>query len=144
MSYRRGKVYEADNPTTLNIDGPWYICTTAVILLQHGIDPNLYKIGDITLQMMRHNRFGRYVQTGDEKPCVLRETFLEAFLAAGYSLVDSEISRFDHLIEKSRSRELYEKYGTPAKLKHLCRTSIRRCILSVNNDTSIFSASDSL
>ncbi|CAG2222706.1 unnamed protein product [Mytilus edulis] len=50
IELERGKVYEANQPTTLEICEPWFICTTAIMLLQHGVDPNLYKFGDVLCQ----------------------------------------------------------------------------------------------
>ncbi|VDI36600.1 Hypothetical predicted protein [Mytilus galloprovincialis] len=44
----RGKVYEANQPTTLEICEPWFICTTAILLLQHGVDPKLYRFIDVS------------------------------------------------------------------------------------------------
>ncbi|XP_063447837.1 uncharacterized protein LOC134727389 [Mytilus trossulus] len=46
----RGKVYEANQPTTLEICEPWFICTTAILLLQHGVDPKLYRFIDVSRQ----------------------------------------------------------------------------------------------
>lgn len=57
LFYGRGRVFKANRPTTLNIPGPYFKCDTAILLLQHGVDPNLYKLSDVWFQFSGHNRY---------------------------------------------------------------------------------------
>lgn len=134
-------MFKADGSEVMQCyDGPWFICTMALILLQHGIDPNLYRARDVIRQIIRHNALN--IRKG--ATCVSSSVLFETFLAAGYKFEESELSKCYPLLGESRSRELYRKYGAPATLKHLSRSAIRTCILSVNNDTSVFSSIDKL
>ncbi|VDI36599.1 Hypothetical predicted protein [Mytilus galloprovincialis] len=118
----RGKVYEKII-TTLHYPGPWFICTTAVMLLQHGVDPNLYKLGDVLCQNMNHCKFSR---------CIDEKTLEATFFAAGYDLT---VSDTDYQIGN---------FGRTQRLKNLARTQIRKHIRSVNEDTSVFPVIDKL
>ncbi|XP_063395782.1 uncharacterized protein LOC134680604 [Mytilus trossulus] len=136
----RGKVYEANRPTTLHISGPWFICITAIMLLQHGVDPNLYKFGDVLCQQRSHCMFSR-----QNDYCVDDRTFVATFLAAGYELTVADMNRYENYHFKSGTDyQIVNDFGRTPRLKHLARTQIRKHIRSVNEDTSVFPVIDKL
>lgn len=71
FSHRRGRVFKANRPTTLNIPGPYFKCDTAILLLQHGVDPNMYNLSDVWFQFSGHNCFR------SNNDCVQFSTLLE-------------------------------------------------------------------
>ncbi|XP_076106650.1 uncharacterized protein LOC143075192 isoform X3 [Mytilus galloprovincialis] len=136
----RGKVYEANQPTTLEICEPWFICTTAIMLLHHGVDPNLYKFRDVLCQQGLHCPSDRPVNY-----CIEKKTFLATFLAAGYNLTVSDMNRYENDHYKSETDyQIVNDFGRTQRLKHLARTQIRKHIRSVNEDTSVFPIIDKL
>ncbi|XP_052072256.1 uncharacterized protein LOC127710447 isoform X3 [Mytilus californianus] len=136
----RGKVYEANQPTTLQISGPWFFCTTAIILLQHGVDPNLYNVGDVLRQQREH--YSLFRQTSY---CIDEKTFVATFLAAGYDLTVSDMNRYENDYFKSGTDyQIVNHFRRTPSLKHLARTQIRKHIRSVNMDTSVIAVIDKL
>lgn len=55
FSHRRGRVFKANRPTTLNIPGPYFKCDTAILLIQHGVDPNMYNLSDCIVELIFEN-----------------------------------------------------------------------------------------
>lgn len=108
-------------------------CDTAVLLLQHGVDPNLYNLRDVLLQFSTHRSY-------TISKCIELQHLLKTFLAAGYNF--STADRKDDL------KERLKRYGVqneePAMLKQLCRTAIRRRLRIVTEDKTIFPAIDKL
>ncbi|XP_048743730.2 uncharacterized protein LOC125657117 [Ostrea edulis] len=129
LFYGRGKVYSANLPTTLNIPGPYFTCDTAILLLQHGVDPNLYKLRDVIQQFSSHNRYFR------DENCVDFDTLLKTFLAAGYHYTNDDL-------DNRYIKEQLERHGVNAEearsLKQTCRSVIREHLRTVSKDTSLF------
>ncbi|XP_076106644.1 uncharacterized protein LOC143075190 isoform X2 [Mytilus galloprovincialis] len=136
----RGKVYEANRPTTLHISSPWFICTAAIVLLQHGVDPNLYSFGDILRQCGEHCMFSR-----QEDYCMDDKIFLATFVSSGYDLTVSDMNCYENdYFQIETDYHLLKGFGRPPSLKHLARTQIRKHIRFVNMDTSVFPIIDKL
>ncbi|XP_063447838.1 uncharacterized protein LOC134727390 [Mytilus trossulus] len=136
----RGKVYEANRPTTLHISSPWFICTAAIVLLQHGVDPNLYSFGDILRQLGEHCMFSR-----QEDYCIDVKIFLATFVSSGYDLTISDKNCYENDYFQSETEyHLLKDFGRPPSLKHLARTQIRKHIRFINMDTSVFPIIDKL
>ncbi|VDI36608.1 Hypothetical predicted protein [Mytilus galloprovincialis] len=136
----RGKVYEANRPTTLHISSPWFICTAAIVLLQHGVDPNLYSFGDILRQCGEHCMFSR-----QEDYCIDDKIFLATFVSSGYDLTVSDMNCYENdYFQIETDYHLLKGFGRPPSLKHLARTQIRKHIRFVNMDTSVFPIIDKL
>lgn len=127
--FRKGKDYCANLIRTLNIPGPYFTCDTAILLLQHGVDPNLYKLIDVVEQFSSHNRFPR------NENCVDFESMLKTFLAAGYHYTNDDL-------DNRYIKEQLEKHGVYAEesrsLKQTCRSVIREHLRTVSKDTSLF------
>ncbi|CAG2256614.1 SOCS5 [Mytilus edulis] len=123
---------------------PWFLCTAAIMLLQHGVDPKWYKIGDVLHQLQEHFRFYRFFH-GDYN-CIEEETFLTTFLAAGYDLTVSDMNCCKEYFDRSNTDifKIMHDYSRPSSLKHLVRAKIRNHIRSVNMDTSVFPVIDKL
>ncbi|XP_063395777.1 uncharacterized protein LOC134680602 [Mytilus trossulus] len=139
----RGRVFTVKFPTTW-IPPPWFVCTSSVLLLQHGVDPNLYSLRHIMKQLGPHFKHFR-----KHDYCVKDKLFLRTFLAAGYRLTATDIKYVENKYIKDRfdfgkDDEFMQITGRLASLKHLARTKIRSHIISVNKDTSIFPAVDML
>lgn len=66
-------------------------CDTAVLLLQHGVNPNFYDIRDFFIQFGRHDTF-------NHPSCVKFEQLLKTFIGAGYSF--SRNDRLDSSLMK--------------------------------------------
>lgn len=135
LFYGRGRVFKANRPTTLSIPGPFFKCDTAILLLQHGVDPNIYNLSDVWFQFSGHNRFR------SNNDCVQFSTLLETFLGAGYYFTSADKNnRF--------FREELRRFGVnveePISLKQMCRTAIRERLRKISNDTTIFPAIDTL
>ena len=128
---RRGRVFEADrydNPDT------YFKCHTAILLLQHGVDPNLYRLKDVLFQFSEHERYGRF-------SCVSFVDFLETFLGAGYNItIDDRNNRFF----KERLRRYDISVDEPFSLKQLCRSHIRIQFRAALNDSTMFTAIEKL
>lgn len=110
-----------------------FLCDTAVLLLQHGVDPNLYNLRDVLLQFSTHKNY-------TISKCIELKHMLKTFFAAGYNF--STVDRKDDL------RERLKWYGVqndePATLKQICRTAIRRQLRRATEDKTIFPAIDKL
>ncbi|XP_061194396.1 uncharacterized protein LOC133202575 [Saccostrea echinata] len=127
--YGRGKVYEANSPTTLHIPGPCFTCDTAVLLLQHGIDPDQYKLSDVLQQFAYHNLFD------SRRKCVGFHIMLQTFIAAGYHYTSDDL---DCSYTKTEMTENGINMDEPPSLKQSCRSIIRKQLRILNKDTSIF------
>ncbi|CAG2236181.1 unnamed protein product [Mytilus edulis] len=137
---QRGKVYEANRSTTLHISSPWFICTAAIVLLQHGVDPNLYSFGDILCQLGEHCMFSR-----QEDYCIDGKIFLATFVSSGYDLTISDMNCYENdYFQSETDYHLLKDFGRPPSLKHLARTQIRKHIRFINMDTSVFPIIDKL
>lgn len=137
LFYGRGRVFKANRPTTLNIPGPYFKCDTAILLLQHGVDPNLYKLSDVWFQFSGHNRY-QYHSNGN---CVQFSALLGTFLAAGYHFTSEDVS--DRFIrEKLISFDV--NIEEPISLKQMCRSLIRGRLRTITMDATIFPSIDTL
>nr|XP_022301211.1 ankyrin repeat and SOCS box protein 2-like isoform X1 [Crassostrea virginica]XP_022301212.1 ankyrin repeat and SOCS box protein 2-like isoform X1 [Crassostrea virginica]XP_022301213.1 ankyrin repeat and SOCS box protein 2-like isoform X1 [Crassostrea virginica]XP_022301214.1 ankyrin repeat and SOCS box protein 2-like isoform X1 [Crassostrea virginica]XP_022301215.1 ankyrin repeat and SOCS box protein 2-like isoform X1 [Crassostrea virginica] len=131
----RGRVFEANQPTTLNIPGPYFKCDAAILLLQHGVDPNLYRLKDVWFQFSGHGRFN--MRDG----CVSFDAMLKTFLGAGYHITTEDR---DNGFFKERLGYYDINVDEPLSLKQLCRSHIRTQLRIVLNDTTIFPSIDEL
>ncbi|XP_052073998.1 uncharacterized protein LOC127711874 [Mytilus californianus] len=139
----RGQVFTVKFPTTW-IPPPWFVCTTSVLLLQHGVDPNLYSLRHIMKQLGQHFKHFR-----KKDYCVKDKIFLRTFLAAGYKFTSPDIRYIENkyikdLFDFGKEDKTMQIAGRLASLKHLARIKIRNHIISINKDTSIFPAVDKL
>ncbi|XP_062604500.1 uncharacterized protein LOC134266303 [Saccostrea cucullata] len=135
LFYGRGKVYEANRPTRLNIPGPCFTCDTAVLLLQHGVDPDLYKLKDVLQQFSQHSSL--YLSMD----CVNFKTFLQTFIGAGYHFTSDDTNNEYYKRELKRNGVNVEE---PLSLKQCCRSMIRKHLRILSKDTSIFPFVDKL
>lgn len=110
-----------------------FLCDTAGLLLQHGVDPNLYNLRDVLLQFFTH-------RTYTNSKCIDFQHLLKAFFAAGYNL--SSADRKDDLKERLKRYDVQNE--EPATLKQICRTAIRERLRIVAEDKTIFPAIDEL
>ncbi|XP_062604491.1 uncharacterized protein LOC134266296 [Saccostrea cucullata] len=127
--YGRGKVYEANQPTTLDIPGPCFTCDTAILLLQHGMDPDQYKLKDVLQQFSYHNLFN------SRRTCVGFNIMLQTFIAAGYRYTSDDL---DCSYTKTKMAESGISMEEPPSLKQSCRSLIRKHLRIINKDTTIF------
>ncbi|XP_052072265.1 uncharacterized protein LOC127710450 [Mytilus californianus] len=124
---------------------PWFFCTAAIMLLQHGVDPNLYKIDNVLRQRCKLYDHIIYRFVRNMYSCIDKQTFITTFLAAGYDLTVSDMNCFGEDFRKSDiDLKIMNDFGRPQGLKHLARTIIREHIRSVNMDTSVFPVIDKL
>lgn len=135
LFYGRGRVFKANRPTTLNIPGPYFKCDTAILLLQHGVDPNMYNLSDVWFQFSGHNCFR------SNNDCVQFSTLLETFLGAGYHLTSADIN--NRFIRENLKR-IDVNVEEPVSLKQMCRSAIRERLRKSSKDTTIFPAIDTL
>lgn len=135
FTHRRGRVFKANCPTTLNIPGPYFKCDTAILLLQHGVDPNMYNLSDVWFQFSGHSRFC------SNNDCVQFSTLLETFLGAGYHLTSADIN--NQFIRENLKR-IDVNVEEPVSLKQMCRSAIRERLRKSSKDTTIFPAIDTL
>lgn len=127
---RRGRVFEAD---PFDNTGTYFKCHTAIQLLQHGVDPNLYRLKDVLFQFSEHE--------GNRFSCVSFVGFLETFLGAGYNItIDDRNNRFF----KERLRRYDISVDEPFSLKQLCRSHIRIQLRAALNDSTMFTAIEKL
>ncbi|XP_071180802.1 uncharacterized protein [Mytilus edulis] len=140
----RGKVCTERSPNPLGIPEHYFFFTTAIMLLQHGVDPNLYTISDVLRQERRHQIIDRF-DVNRNHNCIVRKSFVTTFLAAGYDLPISEMNHLEKYCRRwDIDFELITDFGRPPSLKHLARTLIRKHIRFVNMDTSVFPVIDKL
>ncbi|XP_061194370.1 uncharacterized protein LOC133202548 [Saccostrea echinata] len=132
LFYGRGKVYETGLPTSMCIPGPYFICDTAIMLLQHGIDPDLYKLSDVLQQFSEHHT---------RQDCVNLNTLLQTFVGAGYHFTQDDKNCKDNTRELRRNGISMEE---PLSLKQACRLMIRKHLRILSKDTSIFPFVDKL
>ncbi|XP_061171205.1 uncharacterized protein LOC133180747 isoform X2 [Saccostrea echinata] len=137
--YGRGKVYEA-TPNPLGIPTPCFSCDTVVLLLQHGIDPDQYKLSDVLLQFSDHYYHYRYRFRRD-CICVGFHILLHIFIAAGYHYTHDDLDSQDIQIKMKEYGFTMEE---PLSLKHSCRSMIRKHLRILNKDTTIFPSVDKL
>lgn len=135
LFYGRGRVFKANRPTTLNIPGPYFKCDTAILLLQHGVDPNMYNLSDVWFQFSGHNCFR------SNNDCVHFSTLLETFLGAGYHLTSADIN--NRFIRENLKR-IDVNVEEPVSLKQMCRSAIRQRLRKSSKDTTIFPAIDTI
>ena len=137
---RRGKVYEADPHILGTIRHvpmrPYFKCDAAILLLQHGIDPNLYRLRDVWFQFFRHSGFN--LSGG----CVSSDAMLKTFLGAGYHITLDD--RNDLFMYEKELRHYDINIDEPLSLKQLCRSQIRTQLRTVLNDTTIFPSIEQL
>lgn len=110
-----------------------FLCDTAVLLLQHGVNPNLYNLREVLQQFATHRNY-------TISKCIGLKHLLKTFFAAGYNL--SSADRKDGLKEKVKSHGVQNE--EPAMLKQICRTAIRERLRIVTEDKTIFPAIDKL
>lgn len=106
-------------------------CDTAVLLLQHGVDPNLYSLRNVLYQFYVHMT---------RSNCIHLKQLLEVFFAAGYNFSTEDLN--DNLKQKVNDLGVYNE--EPARLKQICRTAIRARLRTVAEDQTIFPAIDAL
>lgn len=135
LFYGRGRVFKANRPTTLNIPGPYFKCDTAILLLQHGVDPNMYNLSAVWFQFSGHNCFR------SNNDCVQFSTLLETFLGAGYHLTSADIN--NRFIRENLKR-IDVNVEEPVSLKQMCRSAIRQRLRKSSKDTTIFPAIDTI
>lgn len=127
--YRRGK--ELEFQSGFHIVNVRFQCDTAVLLLQHGVDPNLYSLRNVLHQFHVHKT---------KSNCIHLKQLLEVFFAAGYNFSTEDLN--DNL--KQKMNELRVHNEEPARLKQICRTAIRARLRTVAEDQTIFPAIDAL
>ena len=59
---------------------PFFKCDAAILLLQHGVDPNLYRLRDVRSQFSLHSGFKM------SDGCLSSDAMLKTFLGAGYHI----------------------------------------------------------
>ena len=130
---RRGKAFSANLLTSEDIQGPYFKCDAAILLLQHGVDPNLYRLMDVWSQFSDHRH----------RSCVSFDVVLKTFLGAGYHLTfDDRNDPFSQI--KDRLLHYGIDIDEPLSLKQLCRTHIRNQLRIVLNDTTILPSIEQL
>lgn len=129
-----------DSIDLIIINRPRYICTAAILLLQHGVDPNFYSFVEMINQHRHHLIVNRHSTN-----CIDEETFLTTFLSAGYKFTTSDTNDIENELPSLKGTyELAKDHGHVTKLKQLCRTNLRNHIRYVNKDTSVFPMIDRL
>lgn len=135
LFYGRGRIFKANRPTTLNIPGPYFKCDTAILLLQHGVDPNMYNLSDVWFQFSGHNLY----RSNDD--CIQFRILLETFLAAGYHFTSVDVN--NHFI-REELKNVNVNVDEPISLKQMCRSAIRERLRKFTKDTTIFPAIETL
>lgn len=133
--YRRGKVFKPIHETSSISPGLNFKCDSAILLLQHGVDPNMYNISDVWFQFSRHTRYSCF------GGCVKFSVILETFLAAGYHFTSVDHS---NRVIREKLRRFGVNVAEPNSLKQMCRSAIRERLRKSTKDTTIFPAIDTL
>lgn len=133
--YRRGKVFKPIHETSSISPGLNFKCDSAILLLQHGVDPNMYNISDVWFQFSRHTRYSCF------GGCVKFSVILETFLAAGYHFTSVDHS---NRVIREKLRRFGVNFAEPNSLKQMCRSAIRERLRKSTKDTTIFPAIDTL
>nr|XP_022301431.1 uncharacterized protein LOC111109554 isoform X2 [Crassostrea virginica] len=140
LFYGRGKVYMADSLSLCNLRDvpmtPFFKCDAAILLLQHGVDPNLYRLRDVWSQFSLHSGFKM------SDGCLSSDAMLKTFLGAGYHITLDD--RNDLFMYEKALRHYDINIDEPLSLKQLCRSQIRTQLRTVLNDTTIFPSIEQL
>ena len=137
---RRGKVYSLPRGTLTHIPipkRPYFKCDTAILLLQHGVDPNLYRLWDV------HYQFSDHIQNR-KSSCVSFDVALKTFLGAGYHITLDDRNDVLRLRYDKGLLHYDINIDEPLSLKQLCRSQIRTQLRTVLNDTTIFPSIEQL
>ena len=138
---RRGKVYSLPRGTLTHIPipkRPYFKCDAAILLLQHGVDPNLYRLRDVRSQFSLHSGFKM------SDGCLSSDAMLKTFLGAGYHITLDDRNDVLRLRYDKGLLHYDINIDEPLSLKQLCRSQIRTQLRTVLNDTTIFPSIEQL